>query len=97
MHFCSNVQELHDTSPNFIIVYDLQSGTLFKKWKPESSSCSIAISSQGGCVVNGLENTWVLVWDLSTGARRLVFSYACKFSNTAYYLLSGISKSMIFF
>ncbi|XP_015912569.1 NACHT domain- and WD repeat-containing protein 1 isoform X2 [Parasteatoda tepidariorum] len=70
-HYVVSVcRELHDTSPNFIIVYDLQSGTLFKKWKPESSSCSIAISSQGGCVVNGLENTWVLVWDLSTGARR---------------------------
>ncbi|CAL1279491.1 unnamed protein product [Larinioides sclopetarius] len=70
-HYVVSVcRELHDASPNFIIVYDLQSGTLFKKWKPESSSCSIAISSQGGCVVNGLENTWVLVWDLSTGARR---------------------------
>lgn len=70
-HYVVSVcRELHDTSPNFIIVYDLQSGTLFKKWKPESSSCSIAISSQGGCVVNGLENTWVLVWDLCTGARR---------------------------
>ncbi|GIX73219.1 NACHT and WD repeat domain-containing protein 2 [Caerostris extrusa] len=70
-HYVVSVcRELHDVSPNFIIVYDLQSGTLFKKWKPESSSCSIAISSQGGCVLNGLENTWVLVWDLSTGARR---------------------------
>ncbi|XP_076370647.1 NACHT and WD repeat domain-containing protein 2-like isoform X1 [Tachypleus tridentatus] len=65
-------RELNDSSPNFIIVYDLQSGTLFKKWKPESSSCSIAISSQGGCVVNGLENTWILVWDLATGGRRFI-------------------------
>lgn len=63
-------RELDDGSPNFIIVYDLQSGTLFKKWKPESNSSSIAISSPGGCVINGLENTLVLVWDLVTGARR---------------------------
>ncbi|XP_023214802.1 autophagy-related protein 16-like, partial [Centruroides sculpturatus] len=70
-HYVVSVcRELHDTSPNFIIVYDLQSGTLFKKWKPESNSCSIAISSQGGCIVNGLENTWLLIWDLVTGARR---------------------------
>lgn len=64
------MQELSDSAPNFIIVYDLQSGTLFKKWKPERNSCSIAISSQGGCVVNGLDNCFVLVWDLATGARR---------------------------
>lgn len=63
-------RELSDSAPNFIIVYDLQSGTLFKKWKPERNSCSIAISSQGGCVVNGLDNCFVLVWDLATGARR---------------------------
>ncbi|KAH6945792.1 hypothetical protein HPB50_009950 [Hyalomma asiaticum] len=62
--------ELSDSAPNFIIVYDLQSGTLFKKWKPERNSCSIAISAQGGCVVNGLDNCFVLVWDLATGARR---------------------------
>ncbi|CAN8025079.1 unnamed protein product [Ixodes persulcatus] len=63
-------RELSDSAPNFIIVYDLQSGTLFKKWKPERNSCSIAISSQGGCVLNGLDNCFVLVWDLATGARR---------------------------
>ncbi|XP_037284488.2 NACHT domain- and WD repeat-containing protein 1 isoform X2 [Rhipicephalus microplus] len=63
-------RELSDSAPNFIIVYDLQSGTLFKKWKPERNSCSIAISAQGGCVVNGLDNCFVLVWDLATGARR---------------------------
>ncbi|XP_064467406.1 NACHT domain- and WD repeat-containing protein 1-like isoform X2 [Ornithodoros turicata] len=63
-------RELSDSSPNFIIVYDLQSGTLFKKWKPERNSCSIAISSQGGCVVNGLDNCFLLIWDLTTGARR---------------------------
>ncbi|XP_022252283.1 NACHT and WD repeat domain-containing protein 2-like [Limulus polyphemus] len=65
-------RELSDSGPTFIIVYDLQSGTLFKKWKPENSSCSIAISSSGGCVVNGLENTWILVWDLANGGCRSI-------------------------
>lgn len=64
-------KELNSTSPNFIIVYDLQSGTLFKKWKPDCDTVSITISSQGSCVINGLESTLISVWDLSTGAKRL--------------------------
>ncbi|GAB6026179.1 hypothetical protein CHUAL_012390 [Chamberlinius hualienensis] len=63
-------QEVSDPIPNFVIVYDLQNGTLFKKWKPEVSTCSVAISSEGGCAITGLTNTSVLVWDLITGACR---------------------------
>lgn len=63
-------KELNSLSPNFIIVYDLQSGTLFKKWKPDCDTVSITISSQGSCVINGLESALILVWDLSTGAKR---------------------------
>lgn len=42
---------------------------LFKKWKPECNSTSIAISSQSGCVVSGTENCQLIVWDLSTGTQ----------------------------
>ncbi|XP_076338037.1 NACHT domain- and WD repeat-containing protein 1-like [Tachypleus tridentatus] len=63
-------RELNDSGPSFIVVYDLESGTLFKKLKPEHHTCSITISSPGGCVVNGLENTWIVVWDLASGGRR---------------------------
>lgn len=63
-------KEVNDPSPNFIVVYDLQNGTLFKKWKPEVNTCSIAISSESGCVVTGLVDTSLLVWDLTTGACR---------------------------
>ncbi|RWS27946.1 NACHT and WD repeat domain-containing protein 2-like protein [Leptotrombidium deliense] len=74
-HYVVSVcKELNSTAVNFIIVYDLQSGTLFKKWKPECNTCSIAISSQGGFVLNGIENCRILVWDLSTGAKRLYLS-----------------------
>ena len=65
-------QEMNTCSPNSIIVYDLQSGTLFKKWKPESNSVSIAISTQTGCVLNGVQTGDVLVWDLSTGTKKSV-------------------------
>jgi hypothetical protein len=61
---------MNTSSPNFIIVYDLQSGTLFKKWKPECNSVSIAISTQSDCVINGVESNQILVWDLSTGINK---------------------------
>lgn len=62
------IKECNTSAKNFLIVYDLQSGTLFKKWKPEYDSVSVAISTQcGGCVINGIKNNDVLVWDLSTG------------------------------
>ncbi|XP_053200934.1 NACHT domain- and WD repeat-containing protein 1-like isoform X2 [Panonychus citri] len=64
-------KELNSTSPNFIIVYDLQSGTLFKKWKPDCNTVSITISSSASCVINCTETALILVWDLSTGAKRL--------------------------
>lgn len=64
---CCVCHEIDDESPNFIVVYDLQSGTLFKKWKPSCNTVSLEISSQGGCVISGLEDARILVWDLITG------------------------------
>lgn len=60
-------QEVDEPAPNFIVVYDLQSGTLFKKWKPGVNIISIAISSAGGCVVVGLEDSKLMAYDLITG------------------------------
>ncbi|XP_038070325.1 NACHT domain- and WD repeat-containing protein 1-like isoform X2 [Patiria miniata] len=64
----SVIKELDDPSRNFIIVYDLQSGQQFKKWKPLSNTTCVAISSEGQCVVNGCEDCSLLVWDLSSGS-----------------------------
>lgn len=64
---CCVCHEIDDESPNFIVVYDLQSGTLFKKWKPSCNTVSLEISSPGGCVISGLEDARILVWDLITG------------------------------
>lgn len=66
-YVCVVSRELDEPSPNFIVVYDLQSGTLFKKWKPGCDTVALAISSADGCVVSGLADTRVLVWDLVTG------------------------------
>ncbi|XP_071449148.1 uncharacterized protein [Hetaerina americana] len=66
-YVCCVCKEVDEPSPNFIVVYDLQSGTLFKKWKPGVDTVSIDISSPEGCVLSGLEDSRILVWDLITG------------------------------
>lgn len=66
-YVCCVCHEIDEPNPNFIVVYDLQSGTLFKKWKPSCDTVSIEISSQGGCVISGLDDSRILVWDLITG------------------------------
>lgn len=60
-------KELNEPTPNFIVVYDLQSGTLFKKWKPSCSTVALAISQSNTCVIAGLEDARILIWDLVTG------------------------------
>lgn len=60
-------KELNEPTPNFIVVYDLQSGTLFKKWKPSCSTVSLAISQTNTCVIAGLDDARIVIWDLVTG------------------------------
>lgn len=74
--FVMSFQEVDEPSPNFIVVYDLQSGTLFKKWKPSVNTVSLDISSKDGCVLSGLDDGRILVWDLITGKyiNKLVFN-----------------------
>ncbi|XP_068084365.1 NACHT and WD repeat domain-containing protein 2 [Anabrus simplex] len=66
-YVCCVAKEVDEPCPNFIVVYDLQSGTLFKKWKPGVNTVSLDISSKDGCVLSGLEDARILVWDLITG------------------------------
>lgn len=66
-YVCVVAKELNEPTPNFIVVYDLQSGTLFKKWKPSCNTVSLAISQTNACVIAGLEDSRILVWDLVTG------------------------------
>ncbi|XP_060535991.1 NACHT and WD repeat domain-containing protein 2 [Cylas formicarius] len=73
-YVCCVCHEIDEPSPNFIVVYDLQSGTLFKKWKPSCNTVSLEISSPGGCVISGLEDARILVWDLITGNCRFSLS-----------------------
>nr|XP_022901761.1 NACHT and WD repeat domain-containing protein 2 [Onthophagus taurus] len=66
-YVCCVCHEIDEPNPNFIVVYDLQSGTLFKKWKPSANTVSLEISSPGSCVISGIEDARILVWDLITG------------------------------
>lgn len=61
------LQEMEENATNFIVVYDLQSGTLFKRWKPGVSSTALAISTTGVSVVAALEDATVTANDLVTG------------------------------
>lgn len=65
--FIFSTQEVDEPGPNFIVVYDLQSGTLFKKWKPGVNCVALDISSKDGCVLSGHENGHICIWDLTTG------------------------------
>lgn len=66
-YVCVVAKELNEPTPNFIVVYDLQSGTLFKKWKPSCNTVSLSISQTNACVIAGLEDARILIWDLVTG------------------------------
>lgn len=66
-YVCVVAKELNEPAPNFIVVYDLQSGTLFKKWKPSCNTVSLSISQANACVIAGLEDARILIWDLITG------------------------------
>lgn len=66
-YVCVVAKELNEPTPNFIVVYDLQSGTLFKKWKPSCNTVSLSISQANACVIAGLEDARILIWDLITG------------------------------
>lgn len=67
-------KELNEPTPNFIVVYDLQSGTLFKKWKPSTDTVALAISQLNACVIAGLADAKIMVWDLVTGNCRLTLT-----------------------
>lgn len=61
------------SSPNFIVIYDLNSGTLFKKWKPGLDTCGVAISlssNRSGKLINSITDSSILVWDLTTGSKK---------------------------
>ncbi|CAH1780311.1 unnamed protein product [Owenia fusiformis] len=60
-------KELDDLSPNFIVVYDLTTGQLFKKWKPECDTTCVAIHGKANFIVNAVKNGDVMVWDMVSG------------------------------
>ncbi|KAF0313272.1 NACHT and WD repeat domain-containing protein 2 [Amphibalanus amphitrite] len=70
-YVCCGCREVDEpSSPTFVVVYDLQSGTLFKKCKLGVNVVSMAISSQSSCIVVGLEDCMVVVIDLISGNTR---------------------------
>ena len=62
------LQEIEYNEPNFLVVYDIESGAMFKKWKPEYNTTALAISSVSHLVVSAQQNGELLVWDLVGGS-----------------------------
>ncbi|BET02356.1 Hypothetical protein NTJ_15174 [Nesidiocoris tenuis] len=73
-YVCCVAKEVVDNTPNYIVVYDLQSGTLFKKWKPAVSTTSLEISHAESCLVSGHQSSKILSWSLGTGNCRYSLS-----------------------
>ena len=69
MHSCDCCfQEVDYDDPNFLVVYDLESGAMFKKWKPEYDTTAVTISSHSNLVVSAHKNGSLIVWDLIGGS-----------------------------
>lgn len=58
---------------NFIVVYDLMSGMLFKKWKPGINTTAICMIGSKQ-VVNACTDHSIMIWDLATGDRKHVLN-----------------------
>lgn len=72
-HFVVSIaEEINSPAANFIVVYDLMSGMLFKKWKPGINTTAICII--GKLVVNACIDHSIMIWDLSTGDRKHVLT-----------------------
>lgn len=63
-------QELNSTEANYVVVYDLQSGTVFKKWKPGSPVSSLAIASSTKMVIVGTHNCSIRIYELMSGTSK---------------------------
>ncbi|XP_041376050.1 uncharacterized protein LOC121388670 isoform X2 [Gigantopelta aegis] len=59
--------ELDTENPNFVAVYDLASGQLFKVLKTTRNTTCLSTDVHLNCVVSGLETGDFLVWDLVSG------------------------------
>jgi WD40 repeat protein len=66
---------LEDPDPNLLIVYDLQSGYVYRRWRRDLSITCVAISSMASLVVCGMEDGTVVVWDLKTGNEKYYVHY----------------------
>ncbi len=61
------MRQVDTSDPNFLVVYDLQNGTLFKKWKAGVNTLAVTIACQNTCVATSMEDSRILIWDLVTG------------------------------
>jgi tricorn protease-like protein len=56
-------------------VYDLSTGQLFKKLKAKSDYICVDVSEECDVIIAGLDNSQIVVYDLSTGSKRYLNTF----------------------
>lgn len=63
---------MNDSASNFVAIYDLISGHLFRKFKMASLFTAVSLASKTMCVVTALDTGQLVVWDLVLGNLKYV-------------------------
>ncbi|GFO05895.1 NACHT and WD repeat domain-containing protein 1 [Plakobranchus ocellatus] len=63
-------REVEDHSSNFVVIYDLMSGHLFKKIKMGAMCTAVTIPSMAMTALVGLDTGQLVVWDLVSGNQK---------------------------
>ncbi|XP_076449436.1 NACHT and WD repeat domain-containing protein 2-like [Babylonia areolata] len=58
---------VYDTANNFVVVYDLQSGQLYRQFRLGASVTAVSVASRRQCVVMTLSDGSLAVFDITTG------------------------------
>ncbi|CAG5116392.1 unnamed protein product [Candidula unifasciata] len=69
-------REITDSTSNFVVVYDLVSGHLFKKFKMNGACTTVSLASKTMSVIVALDTGQLAVWDLVLGSHKFLIDGA---------------------
>ncbi|XP_022246220.1 NACHT domain- and WD repeat-containing protein 1-like [Limulus polyphemus] len=68
----SACQALCKDSSHILILYDLQTGHIKNQWHACTEVTAVAVYSELDCVLSGLSNTLIVVWEMTTTQKRFI-------------------------
>ncbi|XP_076330509.1 NACHT domain- and WD repeat-containing protein 1-like [Tachypleus tridentatus] len=68
----SACQALYKDGSQILILYDLQTGDIKNQWNVCTEVTAVAVYSELNCVLSGLSNTLVVVWEITTTQKRFI-------------------------